>query len=63
MNGTTCHFGLSVLDEQAEKLLIFTHNIHENGIKNIDVVSEIIEWNKIDYERKNEIIKEKIVKE
>ena len=37
------HFGMSVLDEQAEKLLIFTHNIHKNGIKNIDVVSEIIE--------------------
>ena len=37
------HFGMYVLDEQAEKLLIFTHNIHENGIKNIDVVSETIE--------------------
>ena len=37
------HFGMSVLDEQAEKLLIFTYNIHENGIKNIDVVSETIE--------------------
>ena len=37
------HFGMYVLDEQAEKLLIFTYNIHENGIKNIDVVSETIE--------------------
>ncbi len=37
------HFGMSILDDQAEKLLIFTHNIHESGIKNIDVVSETIE--------------------